>query len=218
MTQQEIREAAFKRHPDTHVITIVNRYEGNGRRETSFDIVWFSYNPITYSCDKHTARVGRTQLIEAVRSNKAFLINATLSKDNKVIGKVFLEPKDRVLSIVNAVRSAMEAYHGTETDLSGFCIDASETLCSNLLIHGFKDAKVVEGWCIYEDPSNCTDKPYGEHTWVEIEKHGRDNIYIDVTADQFNYFGNEYNKVIIQRGLPDNMVYDEPTYLMDEDW
>ena len=42
-------------------------------------------------------------------------------------------------------------------------------------------AETIEGWCIYEDDSSCTDRCYDEHTWVECEEY-----YIDVTADQFN--------------------------------
>ena len=39
------------------------------------------------------------------------------------------------------------------------------------------------------------------------------NIYIDVTADQFNYNmykENEYPPILIHKGLPHGMCYEEP--------
>ena len=102
----------------------------------------------------------------------------------------------------------MEAKYGKGTDLCGRCIEASELIVANLKYWGCNDYNTVEGWCEFDDDSNCSDAPYDPHTWVEMG-----NIYIDVTADQFNYNmykENEYPPILIHKGLPHGMCYEEP--------
>ena len=73
-------------------------------------------------------------------------------------------------------------------------------------------AKTVEGWCQFDDEHYGSDRPWDPHTWIEIPDL---NLYIDITADQFNYGmakENEYGPVIVQQGLPHGMRYDEPTW------
>lgn len=102
--------------------------------------------------------------------------------------------------------------YGIGTNLAGHCIEASDRIVELLAEIDVK-AKAVEGWCIYDDEYYGSDRPYDEHTWVELE----DGYYIDVTADQFNpgmWEGNELEEIVIGR-KPTCMVYDEPD--LDED-
>lgn len=108
------------------------------------------------------------------------------------------------------VRKEMENLYGTDTDLCGHCIEGSEKLAARINKETDFYAVTKEGYCSYDDGSFCSDVPYDPHTWVEIPK---DNIYLDVTADQFNYgmyLENEFSPVMICYGLPHGMSYEEP--------
>lgn len=117
-----------------------------------------------------------------------------------------------IQEIATQVRKEMVDKYGTETDLAGRCIEASDRIVELLSEKGI-EAKAVEGWCMYDDEYYGSDRPYAEHTWVELE----DSTYIDVTADQFNvamYEGNKLSEIIIG-DMPECMIYDEPE--LDED-
>ena len=71
-------------------------------------------------------------------------------------------------------------------------------------------SEVIEGYCIYDDDSSCTDRCYDEHTWVVVNG----DVYVDVTADQFNsclYDCNKFPPVTIST-VPECMVIEEPDY------
>ena len=117
-----------------------------------------------------------------------------------------------IQEIATQVRKEMVDKYGEGTDLAGHCIEASDRIV-DLLTNSDIEAKTVEGWCIYDDDYYGSDRPYDEHTWVELN----DGTYIDVTADQFNdgmYTENELPKIIIGN-IPNCMVYNEPE--LDED-
>lgn len=116
---------------------------------------------------------------------------------------------ETITEVAQKVREEIVSKYGDL--LYGKCIEASERI-QQLLLEKSIQAKTVEGWCIYGEDANVSSRPYDEHTWVEVG-----NIYIDVTADQFKAFVDEYIPPIIVGDKPDYMVYDEPTYLLDEE-
>lgn len=116
------------------------------------------------------------------------------------------EQRNAILSVCKEVRKKLLLKHGG--DLAGTCIDASEEIHEKLKVLGIKST-IIEGWCHYDDASSCSDRDYDEHTWVECEISGQ-NIYVDVTADQFSYFIDEEIPPIIVGDKPYYMVYDKP--------
>lgn len=114
------------------------------------------------------------------------------------------------LKTAQEVRAEMIALHGD--DLVGACIEASEKIAKRIRSELGVEAVTVEGWCRYDDECYGSDRPWDPHTWVEVPSL---NLYIDVTADQFNYgmySENDFPKVIVREGLPHGMCYDEPTW------
>lgn len=89
--------------------------------------------------------------------------------------------------------------------LYGKCIEASDKIVELLNKEGI-DAKTIEGWCLYDFDDGCSDRPYDEHTWVEL----KDGTYIDVTATQFQSFIDEDIPEIIIGDKPYYMSYEEP--------
>ena len=125
-----------------------------------------------------------------------------------------LSENDRILAAVtkaaSAARAAMEKCYGE--DLAGKCIESSEKVVEYLSSQLGLDAVTVEGWCQFDDECYGSDRPWDPHTWAEIPSL---NLYIDITADQFNYGmarENEFPPVLVCSGLPHGMRYDEPTW------
>lgn len=117
---------------------------------------------------------------------------------------------EAVREIAKDIRREMESIHGE--DLAVNCIEASEKIVEALSERLGIEAITVEGWCRYDDECYGSDRPWDPHTWVEVSGLG---LYVDVTADQFNYgmaFENEFSEVIVQKGLPYGMQYEEPTW------
>ena len=115
-------------------------------------------------------------------------------------------------SIAKQARKIMVEKYGKGTFLCGHCIEASELIVKLLKKAGL-NAQAIEGWCIYEDDSGCSDRCYDEHTWVECL-----GLYIDVTADQFNpCMYNKLPEIIVSETKPDCMEYDEPNFLWLDD-
>lgn len=85
----------------------------------------------------------------------------------------------KVYNICKQVREELVNKYGKDF-LYGKCIEASDKIVKLLSEEGIK-AKTVEGWCLYDNDEACSDRPYDEHTWVELE----DGTYVDVTATQF---------------------------------
>lgn len=114
------------------------------------------------------------------------------------------------IKIAQSVRDEMIAIYGD--DLQGKCIEASEKIVERILLDLGIEAITVEGWCQYDDECYGSDRPWDEHTWVEMPELG---LYIDVTAEQFNhgmFSENDYAAVIVCKGLPHGMRYDEPKW------
>lgn len=114
------------------------------------------------------------------------------------------------LSIAETVRAEMIQLYGN--DLAGKCIEASEKIVKKIFSILGIEAVAVEGWCRYDIEDYGSDRPWDPHTWVEVPPL---NLYIDVTADQFNYgmySENDFPPVIVRKGLPFGMCYSEPTW------
>ena len=125
---------------------------------------------------------------------------------------VWKDKNGKIYQICKQVRDEFVNKFGQGTCLAGHCIDASDRIVELLSNIGIK-AKTIEGWCVYDDEYYGSDRPYDEHTWVELD----DGTYIDVTADQFNDGMWDENKLpeIIIGNKPDCMVYNEPE--LDDD-
>jgi len=121
---------------------------------------------------------------------------------------------DEIKMFLEIVRENFVSKHGEE-NLHGTCIEASEMISKELTKHGIKN-KIVEGWCQYDDEHYGSDRPYDEHTWVEIVNQGK-IIVLDVTLDQFQAGMEEDIPPIYVGDLPDFLVYDEPD-MPDEDY
>jgi hypothetical protein len=170
----------------------------NGTYDTMCSIVEFSYN------SNYTVSVKeREELLSRLQNKNFIIINKYKTNSaNQDLGKIEMTAK--------AVRDYIELSYGVRTDIAGRCIEASELIVEILKCLGFKTTKTVEGWCLFDNQDYGSDRPYDEHTWVEIK-----DIYIDVTADQFNvamYADTEFKPIIIQKGLPHGMRYYEPEY------
>ena len=108
------------------------------------------------------------------------------------------------------VRAEMVASYGE--DLQGMCIEASDRIVERIRDGLGVEAVAVEGWCRFDNEYYGSDRPWDPHTWVEVPSL---NLYIDVTADQFNYGmykENDFPAVIVHKGLPHGMFYEEPTW------
>lgn len=116
----------------------------------------------------------------------------------------------QIKSVAYTIREEMVGLYGPF--LGGKCIEASDKIVAALSEHLSINAKTVEGWCRFDDEYYGSDRPWDPHTWVEVPSLG---LYIDVTADQFNYgmySENEFPGVIVQKGLPHGMQYNEPSW------
>lgn len=114
------------------------------------------------------------------------------------------------IDIARSVRKEMVEKYGEF--LGGKCIEASDRIVEKLSTVLGVEAVTVEGWCQYDDECYGSDRPWDEHTWVEVPSLG---LYIDVTADQFNYgmdVENEYPEILVREGLPHGMRYNEPSW------
>lgn len=114
---------------------------------------------------------------------------------------------ETVIAIAGKVREEFENKYGAD-NLYGKCIEASDKI-SALLKQENIEHDIVEGWCIYNDFSTCTDRPYDPHTWIELREE--DRTYVDVTATQFaTLIDEEVPKVIVGK-KPYYMQYNETT-------
>lgn len=123
---------------------------------------------------------------------------------------VSLDWQKPYFDIALEVRNEMIAQYGNS--LGGKCIEASDKIVEKIATTLGVEAMAVEGWCQFDDESYGSDRPWDEHTWVEVPSL---NLYIDITADQFNYgmdIENEFPEIIVRQGLPFGMRYDEPSW------
>ena len=157
----------------------------------------------------------RKEILRYLEDNKdvTVLLNGSIHKDKSIY---IHKPKNKlevVNYIANRLRSVFEKAYGINTDLCGYCIQASEMLQAIYKVYNIQ-SKTVEGWCEFDDEYYGSDRPYDPHTWLEILLKGQMKpLYVDITADQFNpgmYKENEFSGVIINLGLPHGMTYDEP--------
>lgn len=172
------------------------------------------YNPKKYECDIKCKEISTADLIKLLHSDSVVPINSYLIKNSPAVRITRCYDLNQINRIANMVRKFMVDNYGTGTDLAGHCIEASEYIVTIAKFLGFKNARTVEGWCRWDADDYGSDRPYDPHTWAEIC-----GIYVDVTADQFNcgmYKGNEYRGVILGKGLPHGMRYDEPQLIDDE--
>lgn len=160
----------------------------------------------------------RGEILEYLRKSKGttYLINATIHKNNNIYIQKFRDKSAIIKGLAVKLRKIFEELYGKETDIAGYCIQASELLQAIYKVYGIQ-SKTVEGWCEYDDEYYGQDRPYDEHTWLEISLNNQNkfkqSLYVDITADQFNngmYIENQFDGVIIRTGLPHGMSYREP--------
>jgi len=112
--------------------------------------------------------------------------------------------------LLDSIRTQLENLYNN--NIQGHCVIASEIVAAALKLMGFSNIRIVEGWCVYDDPSSCSDSGYDPHTWVELFYDDK-FYYLDATADQFNYWmfpENRFPRVIFQKGLPYGMSREKP--------
>lgn len=118
--------------------------------------------------------------------------------------------KTEIYLLACNVRKEFEEKYGL--NLAGHCIEASEIIAARISSQLGLDAVTKEGWCRFDEESYGSDHPWDPHTWVEIPSM---NLYVDVTADQFNYGmyeENQFPAILLHSGLPAGMQYEEPTW------
>lgn len=155
-----------------------------------------------------------TEILEEALLYRDDLENVPSTSDNREPALDDRSPEldalEEIRAVAEKIREEMISLYGD--DLAGECIEASEKIVQALSDTLGIKAKTVEGWCRYDDEYYGSDRPWDPHTWVEIESL---QIYIDVTADQFNYgmtCENEFQPVIVRKGLPHGMQYEEPSW------
>ena len=112
-----------------------------------------------------------------------------------------------VKNCAKQARKYIVSKYGTETNLCGKCIEASDYLVE--LLHSNNiSAKTVEGYIVYDIDENCSDRAWDEHTWVELD----DGTVVDVTVEQFNYqMYDEYPPILIEKN-PYGYTYERPSF------
>lgn len=88
---------------------------------------------------------------------------------------------DIINDIANKVRDIITKKYGTQQDLSGHCLQASDKIVQLLKEHKIK-SKVISGYILLDDQLGWQ-YPYEYHYWVQC-----DGYFIDVTIEQFNNF------------------------------
>lgn len=174
-----------------------------------FMIDIFTYDKQNMNCIYTRRYITKIYMYKLINNQQIIPINFTI-KANRLTQIKFKDNKELINNTTKIVRNYMERIYGTGTSLAGRCIEASEYIATILRYFGIKDAKTVEGWCIYDDEDYGSSIPYDAHTWVELN-NGK--VYIDVTADQFNSGmeqENSFAPIIIKNGLPHGIRYDKP--------
>ena len=133
-------------------------------------------------------------------------------KDTFGIKESVEQSNDVLYQCAQKAREYITSKYGTEADLCGKCIEASEYLV-NLLNNKGINAKTVEGYIIYDNDENCSDRAWDEHTWVELS----DGTVVDITVEQFNpRMDFDYPDILIQTD-PHGYVYNKPTFTWLDD-
>lgn len=114
--------------------------------------------------------------------------------------------------VAAAVRARMVAQY--PRGLYGTCIEASDLISKELCAAGIF-AEPIEGWCCYDDPCYGTDRSFDEHTWV-VARIGDQEIFVDVTLDQFQGGMNDKIEPVVIGEMPDFLVLDRPVHLLRE--
>lgn len=116
-----------------------------------------------------------------------------------------------IYQVAEIVRNWIIDRYGEGYSLSGGCIEASELIVGILHLLGCGNAKTVDGFVRYDDPL-YEGEEFTPHVWVEIPC-GDQFLYVDVTADQFNYgmdSEHEYASVIVCGDYPYGVVRRKP--------
>lgn len=108
----------------------------------------------------------------------------------------------RISEIAKYERALLESKYGNKSEnMMGKCIEATDTLVEVYNQQGFK-AEAKQVWCLYEYFESCSNYCYEEHWLVKLTK-GKENRYIDVTMDQFQWaFSRKLPKVFTGKKLP----------------
>lgn len=169
----------------------------------------FVYKDSKYECEIHNYCKRPLELIKSIINGELYPINFIVKSNNVITVIKYSDAKIGVEKIANSMRNFMEKNYGVETDLAGHCIEASEYLAKILGCFNIRNTKVVEGYCLWENEDYGSDRPYDEHTWLEIDSR----YYLDITADQFNvgFFDyGHFKPVEFRARRPDEMHISRP--------
>lgn len=182
----------------------------NKKKLIGFNITIIRYSRDTTRCGLQTINIDTRNMLLKLNNKEIMPINFVLWNNGVIAINKYDNAKHIIKETAIKMRKFLEVHYGTGTDLCGHCIEASEYLEKILRLYGLKDIKQVEGYCLWENEDYGSDRPYGEHTWLEL---GNGKYYLDITADQFNqaFFGKEHFKPIEFRcGVPKEMMHTEP--------
>jgi hypothetical protein len=82
----------------------------------------------------------------------------------------------------------------------GLCDKACDRLVILLKKEGVTASK-HRGWCLYDHCEGLAGEPCAPHFYLLVHK-GKQRVYLDVTADQFNYYLEKPNKEIMYGEKP----------------
>lgn len=167
------------------------------------------YDKNNYKCTKKEYYIQTSDFIKQIRSGAIHPINFTLKSNGVIVIIKYDNVRDAIQKIAKSMRIFLERQYGTGTNLCGHCIEASEYLEVLLRHYGISAVKQVEGYCLWEDECYGSDRPYDDHTWVEIGNQ----YYLDITADQFNngfFDKNHFKPIEFRSRTPKEMMKTEP--------
>lgn len=105
--------------------------------------------------------------------------------------------------ILTSIRSEVLKTKGRT---QGQCILASDLISAELKKQNIPH-RIVEGWCRYnKNLDSCSDRPFDEHTWVEVQG----GTVLDVTMDQFSSFLKEETPGVYIGPCPEFLTEDRP--------
>ena len=189
-------------------ILLNNKVYSKGKL-TGYDITTIMYDRMNYRCGTVRKPVTTQNLTNAVSKNMVFPLNFTMKSNEVVVRYKYNDGEDIIRKIAAKLRTFLERQYGSGTALAGHCIEACCYLETTLNYMGLQGTKQIEGWCLWDDEYYGSDRPFDEHTWLEIGGH----YYLDITADQFNpgfSTENHFKPVEFRVFCPDEMRKTKP--------
>lgn len=162
-------------------------------------VIYFDSSVGKTVCNIYSGR--RVDLIDDVVYRNIRLLNSTIQAKDRLYVRKVDNKMEEMRMVAREVRKYIEEVANNGGSIEQYSRYAAEILDISFKIIGVQ-SKISCGECRYRIGI--------PHYWNEIRsKNG--NIFIDVTADQFNcYIPNKrerFSGIIIRMGIPENIVY-----------